>query len=69
MNYKNIMTEILKVEDWLKFRHPDYAGFQFHVETWEKIGLPYGYKDLVRISEAYNIEPPKVVNGKLVFKD
>lgn len=61
--------EIIKVKEWLKFRHPDYDGFIDHIRAWDKEGISYGFKDLLRISEAYHIKPPKVINGKLIFND
>ena len=52
--------EILKIKEWLKFRNPDYEGFKWHVEIWEKDGISYGYRDLIRIALAYNIPQPKI---------
>jgi hypothetical protein len=64
-----IRYSILKVKEWLKFRKPDYEGFQMHVEVWEKEGMPYGFKDLLRIAKAYNCPlPTRVQDGRLIFE-
>jgi len=64
-----IRYSILKVKEWLKFRKPDYEGFQMHVEVWEKEGMPYGFKDLLRIAKAYNCPLPiRAKDGKLIFE-
>lgn len=63
-----IREKILKVRDWLKYQYPDFEGFKAHVEAWEDNGIPYGFQDLLHISEAYNIKPPRVIDGVLTFE-
>jgi len=58
--------QILKVKDWLRFKHPDYEGFRKHVEIWEREGYPHGFRDLINLAKQYNIAP-KFKNGELVF--
>jgi len=67
-----VRYSIMKVKDWLKWiknKKPDYEGFQYHVEAWEKEGMPYGFKDLLRIAKAYNCPLPiGTKNGTLIFE-
>lgn len=64
-----IRYSIMKVKEWLKFKKPDYDGFQHHVEAWEEDGIPYGFRDLLRIAKAYNCPlPTRAENGILIFE-
>ena len=47
----NPSYKILKVREWLKFRNPDYEGFVEHVKIWDKEGIPYGSKDLIKLAK------------------
>jgi hypothetical protein len=39
------------------------------VEAWEEEGIPYGFKDLIRIAKEYNCPLPKRhIDGTLVFE-
>lgn len=51
---------VIKVKDWLKFRHPDHQGFNEHIEVWKKAGIKFELKDLVDLAIAYNIKPPSM---------
>lgn len=62
-----MVNRVLKVKDWLKYSKPDYDGFINHVEAWEKEGMPFGFKDLIKLAKNYNTPLPKIVNNQLVW--
>jgi len=62
--------EILKVKDWLELNRSDYEGFLAHVKVWDKIGIAYGFNDLLKIAKAYNIKTPilpSIIDNKVIF--
>lgn len=40
-------------------KKPDYEGFCLHMEEYEKLGIPTGTSDLIRLSKQYNTPIPK----------
>jgi len=46
----------------------DYNGFYENLKEWENQGLPYGFRDLIRLAVRYNCEIPTIKDGKLIFK-
>ena len=58
---------ILKVKAWLKLGKPDYEGFASEIEAFEKHDIPYGTRQLIILSERYNIPVPRLERGELVF--
>lgn len=59
---------VLKVKEWLKYSKPDYEGFIKHIEIWDKEGVPYGFKDLLKLAVRYNTPlPGSNEKGKLIF--
>lgn len=60
---------VLKVKEWLKYSKPNYDGFIKHVETWDREGIPYGIRDLLRLAQNYRTPIPAIANGRLVYKD
>ena len=42
----------------------DYKGFVLHVREWNKIGIPYGISDLIRLAKRYGTPIPKnIINA------
>lgn len=40
-------------------KKPDYEGFVLHMEECNKLGIPTGTSDLVRLAEKYNTPVPR----------
>ena len=37
----------------------DYKGFCLHIKEYDKLGIPYGINDLIRLARKYNTPIPK----------
>ena len=40
-------------------KKPDYEGFVLHMEEYDKLGIPVGTSDFVRLAEKYNTPVPR----------
>lgn len=52
MKWDLTTTETLK-------KLPDYEGLDAHIEYWNKFGIPYGIKDLIKLAQKYNTPIPQ----------
>ena len=43
----------------------DYKGFVLHTKEWDRLGIPYGFNELIEIAEKYNTPIP--INIQLRF--
>ena len=60
-------NSILKIKDWLN-KKPDHEKFQETVEEWDKQGIPYGFKDMLKLAIKCNLPTPVAVkSGELIW--
>lgn len=64
-NTQKIMSnEVLTDEN----NSADYEGFCMHIKEYNKLGIPIGRQDLIRLAIQYNCEILTIKNGEVVFK-